>query len=189
VSQATTTIARNYGEVLFALAEKHGAHDEYANALDELARVMEHEQRLRTFLETPKVDPDEKKRVLRESLRGRMATPLLNFLMVVIDKRRQRLLPEMAAEFRKLVDEKFNRLDVEVVLANEPDERTEEEIRSGLSERLGRTIVPRFRIVPEILGGAIVRYGDRVIDGSLRRQLLTLRRRMLDAGVPETETV
>lgn len=184
-----TTVARNYAEVLFALAEKHGAHDEYSESLDELVGLLEREARLRTFLETPKLAPEEKKRVLRSALGDRFARPLLTFLMIVIDKRRQRLLPLIAEEYRRLVDRKFNRLDVEVVLASEPDERLEEEIRSGLSQKLGRTIVPRFRIQPEIIGGAIVKYGDNVIDGSLRRQMLALRRRMMHAILPETETV
>ncbi len=184
-----TTVARNYGDVLFQLAEKNGAHEEYASALDELVDALEREPTLRTFLETPKLPAEEKKRVLREALGERMPRPLLNFLLIVIDKRRQRLLPLIAEEFRRLVDRKFNRLDVEVVLASEPDERLEEEIRSGLSEKLGRTIIPRFRIQPEIIGGAIVKYGDNVIDGSLRRQLLQLRRRMTLAVLPDTETV
>jgi F-type H+-transporting ATPase subunit delta len=184
-----TTVARNYAEVLFDLAERNDAHDAYTAALEELVAVLEQEPRLRTFLETPKLAPDEKKRVLRDVLADRVPRPFLNFLMIVIDKRRQRLLPLVAEEYRTLVDRKFNRLDVEVVLASEPDERLEEEIRSGLSERLGRTIVPRFRIHPEIIGGAIVRYGDNVIDGSLRRQLLALRRRMTLAVLPDTETV
>ncbi|HUF12319.1 MAG TPA: ATP synthase F1 subunit delta [Longimicrobiales bacterium] len=184
-----TTVARNYGEVLFELAERNEAHDDYRSALEDLVALFEQEPRLRTFLETPKLPADEKKRVLREVLAERVPRPFLNFLMIVIDKRRQRLLPLIAEEYRARVDRKFNRLDVEVVLAAEPDERLEEEIRSGLSERLGRTIVPRFRIHPEIIGGAIVRYGDNVIDGSLRRQLLALRRRMTLAVLPDTETV
>ena len=49
--------------------------------------------------------------------------------------------------------------------------------------------MPRFRIQPEIIGGAIVKYGDNVIDGSLRRQLLELRRRMTNAVLPDTKTV
>lgn len=184
-----TTVARNYGDVLFELAEKHAGHEEYASALDELVGLLESEPTLRTFLETPKLPAEEKKRVLREALGDRAPRPFVNFLLVVVDKRRQRLLPLIAAEYRRLVDRKFNRLDVEVVLASDPDERLEEEIRSGLSERLGRTIVPRFRIQPEIIGGAIVKYGDNVIDGSLRRQLLALRRRMTQAVLPDTETV
>ena len=184
-----TTVARNYGDVLFSLAEKNDAHEEYSAALDELIRLFEEEPRLRTFLETPKLSSEEKKRVLREVLAERVPRPFLNFLMIVIDKRRQRLVPLIAEEYRRMVDRKFNRLDVEVVLASEPDERLEEEIRSGLSAKLGRTIVPRFRIQPEIIGGAIVKYGDNVIDGSLRRQLLQLRRRMTQAVLPDTETV
>lgn len=184
-----TTVARNYGDVLFELAERDGSHDDYSSALEDLVTLFEQEPRLRTFLETPKLSADEKKRVLRDVLSERVPRPFLNFLMIVIDKRRQRLLPLIAEEYRKRVDVKFNRIDVEVVLASEPDERFEEEIRSSLSERLGRTIVPRFRIRPEIIGGAIVRYGDNVIDGSLRRQLLALRRRMTLAVLPDTEPV
>lgn len=180
-----TTVARNYGDVLFELAERNQAHDQYSTALEELVGLLEQEARLRTFLETPKLSTDEKKRVLRLALAERVPRPFLNFVMIVIDKRRQRLLPLIAEEYRARVDRKFNRLDVEVVLASDPDERLEEEIRSGLSERLGRTIVPRFRIQPEIIGGAIVRYGDNVIDGSLRRQLLALRRRMTLAVLPD----
>ena len=180
-----TTVARNYGDVLFELAERNQAHDQYSTALEELVGLLEQEARLRTFLETPKLSTDEKKRVLRLALAERVPRPFLNFVMIVIDKRRQRLLPLIAEEYRSRVDRKFNRLDVEVVLASDPDERLEEEIRSGLSERLGRTIVPRFRIQPEIIGGAIVRYGDNVIDGSLRRQLLALRRRMTLAVLPD----
>lgn len=180
-----TTVARNYGDVLFELAERNDAHDRYSAALEELVVLLGQEARLRTFLDTPKLSTDEKKRVLREALAERVPRPFLNFLMIVIDKRRQRLLPLIAEEYRARVDRKFNRLDVEVVLASDPDERLEEEIRSGLSERLGRTIVPRFRIQPEIIGGAIVRYGDNVIDGSLRRQLLALRRRMTLAVLPD----
>ena len=184
-----TTVARSYGDVLFQLAEKNAAHEEYSAALEELVTMLEQEPRLRTFLETPKLSSEEKKRVLREVLADRVPRPFLNFLLIVIDKRRQRLLPIIAEEYRRLVDVKFNRLDVEVVLASEPDERFEEEIRSGLSARLGRTIIPRFRIQPEIIGGAIVKYGDNVIDGSLRRQLLALRRRMTNAVLPDTKTV
>ncbi len=130
-----TTVARNYGDVLFELAEKHGAHEEYATALDDLVALLEQEPRLRTFLETPKLSSDEKKRVLREVLAERVPRPFLNFLMIVIDKRRQRLLPIMAEEYRKRVDVKFNRLDVEVVLASEQSERVHDPAEECLAHR------------------------------------------------------
>jgi F-type H+-transporting ATPase subunit delta len=70
-----------------------------------------------------------------------------------------------------------------VTLAREADERTEEEIGSSLSRILGRTAIPHIRVNPDILGGMIVKYGDRVMDGSLRRQLTALRRQMLATRV------
>lgn len=186
---ASETIARSYGAALFTLADRDDALEEYGAAIDELAALMRNEPRLRTFLETPKVDTAEKKRVLREALEPKVPRPFLNFVMVVLDKHRQRLLSMIEEEYRRLVDERLNRLDVEVTLAREPDERMEEDIRSELSEKLGRIVVPRFRVNPELIGGAIVRYGDRVIDGSVRRRLLKLRRRLYHAAMPDTETV
>jgi F-type H+-transporting ATPase subunit delta len=68
-----------------------------------------------------------------------------------------------------------------VTVAREPDERTEREIAAELSRALGKTVIPTIQVDPKIIGGIIVRYGDRVMDGSLKRRLVTLRRRLLDA--------
>lgn len=176
-----STIARNYADALFALGERHAQLEPYGAALALVVEVLEQEPRLRLFLETPKVEPSEKKRVLSEALQGQIPPLVLNFLLVVLDKRRQRLIPQIAREYRALLDESLGRLYAEVTLAREPDERTEREIAAELSEALGKTVIPHVQVDPSILGGIIVRYGDRVLDGSLRRRLVTLRRRMLGA--------
>lgn len=183
-----TTIARSYADALFALGERHGQLEEFGSALDLVAATVEREPKLRLFLDTPKVEPVEKKRVLREALEGKVPPLVLNFFLVVLDKRRQRLIPEIATEYRALLDEHFGRINAEVTLAREPDEQLEREIAEELSERLGKTVVPRVRVEPGILGGIVVRYGDRVLDGSLRRRLVTLRRRLLDAKLPTTSS-
>ncbi|HUH00057.1 MAG TPA: ATP synthase F1 subunit delta, partial [Gammaproteobacteria bacterium] len=120
---------------------------------------------------------------LRTALAGQVPPVFLNFLLVVLDKRRQRLLGEIALAYRELLDEKLGLLNVEVTLAHELDERGEEEVALQLSRILGRRVLPHLRVDPAILGGIIVRYGDRVLDGSLRRRLVSLRRRLLGAGL------
>lgn len=176
-----STIARSYAGALFELGERHGQLDQFGAALDLVAATLEAEPRLRLFLATPKVEPSEKKRVLTEALQGKIPPLVLNFLLVVVDKRRQRILPQMAKEYRTLLDERLGRLHAEVTIAREPDERMELEITNELSQRLGKTVIPSIHVDPGILGGIIVRYGDRVLDGSLKRRLVTLRRRLLDA--------
>lgn len=179
-----STIARSYAEALLALGQRHDQAEAFATAIDDMAAILEAEPGLSRFLETPKVEPEEKKRVLKMALQGRVPPLFLNFLLVVFDKRRQRLIREIAREYRTLLDEHLGRIHVQVTLAREPDERMEREISEDLSKKLGRIVVPHVRVDPQILGGIVVRYGDRVLDGSLRRRLMSLRRRLLQAGLP-----
>lgn len=178
------TIAANYAEALFDLARRTGEESAFADAFASLDRVFAADRRVRTFLVTPRIEVAAKKRVLREALTDRVPRRFLNFLMVVLDKRRQAILPAMGAQYRALLDEHLGRLNVRVTLAHEPNERMEEDITSELSRILGRRVMPHFEIDPAIVGGIIARYGDRILDASLRRRLLNLRDRLMERAVP-----
>jgi F-type H+-transporting ATPase subunit delta len=73
---------------------------------------------------------------------------------------------------------------VQVTLAHEPDDATEKSITAELSRILGRSVIPHITVDPALLGGIVVRYGDRVLDGSLRRRLISLRHRMVERALP-----
>lgn len=178
------TIARNYAEALLELGERNGEVDAYARSLDDLASLIERTPALRAFLETPKISAAQKRDVLRQAFAGRASTNFVNFLQIVVDKRRQGLLTEIAREYHTLVDQKHGRLHVDVTLAHAPDAEAERALTAQLSQALGKTVIPKVRVNPEILGGVIVRYGDKVMDGSIRRQLTTMRNRMLSAEMP-----
>jgi F-type H+-transporting ATPase subunit delta len=178
------TVARNYAEALFELGEREQSHDALLAAATLLGDLLEQDPRIRTFLEMPKIDARSKQATLRKALQGRVPPLFVNFVLVVIAKRRQRLLRAIAAEYRALVDEKLGLLHVEVTLAHQPDAAGVQRIGSELSELLGRRVTPRIRLDPGIIGGVVVRYGDRVLDGSLQRRLQDLRSRMLEAPLP-----
>lgn len=179
-----TTVARSYAEALFALGEKHDAHDALAQGMNTVTSLIAADASIRAFLATPKVGPAQKKDVLRRALGEHVSPLFLNFLRVVVDKRRQRLLHAIAAAYRELLDEKLGRLHVAVSLAHEPDEATERKITAELSRILGSSVIPHVTVEPALLGGIVVRYGDRIIDGSLRRRLLSLRHRLVEAALP-----
>jgi len=178
------TIARSYAETLFALAERHEGHEVYGVNLGQLIAVLDQDPRFRMFLETPRVSAAQKKEVLRTALEGEVPQNFLHFLLILVDKRRQRLLSEIAREYFALEDEFLGRVHVEVTLAREPGEGAEDEITRRLSEMLGKTAVPHVRVKPEILGGIVVKAGDIVYDGSLRRRMASMRRRLLAASLP-----
>jgi F-type H+-transporting ATPase subunit delta len=180
----SSTVARSYATALFELGERHSAHDDLAVGLNTLTTLLDADPVIRTFLETPKIEVQRKQQALRKALEGQVVPLVLNFVLVVLRKRRQRLLRDIAREYGALLDEKMNRVHAQVTLAHEPDDATEARISSELSRILGKTVVPHIVVNPDILGGIIVRYGDRVLDGSLRRRLLALRHRLVDVALP-----
>jgi F-type H+-transporting ATPase subunit delta len=183
-----STIARNYAETLLALARKHGGEqtaEAYARAIDEVARLIRREPRVHEFLATPRIDVAAKQKVLRDALSERVPELFLRFVLVVVDKRRQMLIPEIAEEFHALVDEVHNRVRAEIVLAREADAELQREIVDALAQRLGKTVVPSFRVDPLLVGGILVRIGDQIFDGSLRRRMRDLRRSLLAVRLPE----
>ena len=179
-----TTIARSYADALFELGERQHAQQAFAAALQEMVALLEHEPRVRLFIESPRIELADKKAALQRALGTRVPPLFLNFLFVVLDKGRQRLLPEIAAEHAQLLDDAAGRVHVQVTLAREVDERGEEDLRAELTRILGRTVIPHVRVNPKILGGFILRYGYRVVDASLRRRLAGMRRRLLEAALP-----
>ena len=178
------TIARNYAEALFELARRHEGMEAYGDGIEEVARLLEENSRFRLFLETPRIAAEDKKRVLVDAFGGSLPRPLLNFLLLTVDKRRQRLLRDIAREYHALVDRELGRVRVEVTMARPVGEDVLAGLQQSLSELLGKTALPHVRIKPEILGGVVVRAGDTIYDGSLRRRLDRLRRQLLSAELP-----
>jgi F-type H+-transporting ATPase subunit delta len=180
-------IARNYAETLLALAERHGGAgglEQFGQAADALGDLLRADPRLRQFLETPRVTADDKKAVLQRALAGRAPEMFVRFVMVLTDKRRQSLLPEIAAAYRDLVDARMGRVRVNVTISHAPDAELQAEIGNALADRLGKTVIPTFTVDPELLGGLVVRMGDQILARSVRSRAAQLRRRMLAASLP-----
>lgn len=186
-----TIIARNYAETLLDLARMQGgdrAIDDFATAIEEASELLRRDPRIQQFLDAPGVDVESKKRAVRAALSDRVPAPFLRFLLVVVEKRRQSLLGPISDEYHALVDELRGRVRAELILASEPDTDMQRELQGTLERRLGKTVVPTFRVDPTLMGGIVVRIGDRIIDGSVRRKIGTLRRRLLEVRIPETAT-
>lgn len=182
-----TIIARNYAETLLELARRNGGEatvDEYAEALDDVTRIMRDDARVSGFLSSPRIDPATRKRVLRQAFAGRVPELFQRFLLVVVEKRRQMLLPLIAEEYRALVDEARGRVRAHVTIAREPGDALRDEIVASLERRVGKSVVATFVVDPSIVGGAVIRVGDQILDGSVRQRITSLRRRLMTSRVP-----
>ena len=172
------TIARNYAETLFDLGERSGQTARYAELIDALAGAVETTPAVQSVLMSPRVPKAEKARLLGAAFPGAPREFVL-FLQALVKRGRQTLLREIAASYHALLDLKFNRVRAGVTLARPADEALQRSIAEALSRQLGKEVLPSFTVDPEILGGTIVRVGERIHDGSVRRRLTKLRRHLL----------
>lgn len=176
------TIARNYAEALLELARKANDLSGWAEMIDSIANGIESDRRLRVFLESPRVSAQQKKDIFQKAYGAVMPRTFVLFLQALVHNRRQMLIPVIAHEYRDLVDRVEGRLHAAVTVAREADDNDRLLITTQLSRALGKDVVPHFHVNPSILGGVVVRVGDTVLDGSVRRRLSTLRSRMLGAA-------
>ncbi len=182
------SVARSYAQTLLELAERHEGAEVYGAWMHAFGEMLVQDPKLRLFLETPRIDAAQKKTVLRRAMGEHVPRPFLNFVLITIDKRRQRLLRQIDEEYQSLLDEKLGRQRVNVTFARPVSDEQLAEVSARLGRLLGRTAIPQVRIRPEILGGIVVRAGDTVYDGSVRRRMERLRRRMLEAELPPSAT-
>ena len=172
-------IGRNYAEALLTLAGKSGGQEEWGEIMDAISVAMRENPTLKTFLESPKLSAARKIQIMEKALGRGVPKLLMRFLETVIMKRRQMLIPEIASEYRMLIDEAEDRVHVNVTVAREPGEPERDALARQLSRLFGKRVVPHISLNPAILGGIIVKVGDTVMDGSVRRRLASLRQRML----------
>lgn len=178
------TVAKNYAETLFELARRHDGVESYGVAIATVAHIIEENPKFRLFLETPRIDDEDKKVVVRRAFGEALPKHVVNFVMVTIDKRRQRLLRDISRGYDLLLDDHLGRENVEVTVARQVDDATTQMIAERLSGALGTRVIPHIRVKPEIIGGLVVRTGDTIYDGSIRRRLDGMRRRLLRAQLP-----
>ena len=177
----SSTIARNYAEALLLAADAHDTSEieRYGRFMEALAGAVQADERISVALESPRVSKAVKAALLERAL-GDLAPPeFVRFLQAVVRRGRQGLLAEIAQQYDGLVDVKLNRVHAGVTLLEEPDARLQKELIERLTRAIGKEVRAHFRADRGILGGVVVRVGDRIYDGSVRRKLAALRRRLL----------
>jgi F-type H+-transporting ATPase subunit delta len=168
-------VARNYAETLLALGEPGGQPERYAELIDAVAGAVETTPEVQAVLMSPRVPKSEKARLLGAALEG-APREFVRFLQSLVRRGRQRHLRDIATEYQALLDIKHNRVRAGVTLARPADQSLQREIQAALSRQLGKEVLAAFHVDPAILGGTVVRIGERINDGSVRRRMTKLRR-------------
>jgi len=167
-------VSRNYAEALLALATKADNRDGFGAMIRDIANAIRQDATVRLFLESPRVSADAKNALLSRAFGDRVPRVFLRFLQTLVRNRRQMFIPSIATEYASLLDETEGRVHADVTVARAVDEAGVRSIGAQLSRALGKMVVPHVSVDPAIMGGVVVKIGDTVIDGSVRRRLARL---------------
>jgi F-type H+-transporting ATPase subunit delta len=168
-----------YANALADIAMAQGAAEAAAQQLNGFGALYGESAELRTFLSSPAVDAEAKHRVIEKLLARVGASKIVrNFLFVVVDHRHTHVLPEMIAAFQEVIRERQGITEAQISSAAELNAAQKKEMSSALERLTGKRVEAKFSLEPGLLGGAVVRVGDTVYDGSLRSRLNELRARL-----------
>ncbi len=170
-------IASVYARSLFEVARDHDRLDVVREQLGQVADALEREQQLQVFFFSPYFSTEEKKEGLGRVLDG-ADDVVRNFLELLIEKHRMPAIHRIRRAYESLWEEANRLLPVEVTSAIELDPETVEQIGDAIRERTGRRVQLESNVDPDILGGIVVRVGDRILDASIANRLESLRKQV-----------
>jgi F-type H+-transporting ATPase subunit delta len=180
------SIARRYAEAVFQIGVENNAVDRWRDDLRTIAEYYGN-KRLLFVLSEPKISAQRKEQVVRDLLADKVQPEALNLALLLVERELAPLGPAISQAF----DQRFNDYKgiavAQVTTAIPLDESLRTQIRQQLSQLTGKQIQLQERVSPDILGGAIARVGDTLIDGSLRRRFELLRQQIAtgDLGGPD----
>jgi F-type H+-transporting ATPase subunit delta len=168
-----------YANALADTAQEQGVGAPIAKQLTEFAAAYASSAELRNFLGSPAVGREEKHGVV-EKLTARMGLSkiLRNFLYVVIDHRRTYELPEIVTAFQTVIRERQGIAEAEIASAVALTEVQKKNLLQTLEELTRKKIEAKFSLDPALLGGAVVKIGSTIYDGSVRSRLEGLRAKL-----------
>ncbi len=165
-----STIARPYAKAAFEEARDRGRLGPWSQALRTAAAVIG-DSRIEPLLGNPRVTPGELAALVIDIAGSELDEEGRNFVRTLADNKRLPLLPEISAHFDELKSEAEGVVDVTVTSAAPLDESQLGKLTAALQRRLGRSVRLQCATDPALIGGAVLRAGDLVIDGSLRGRL------------------
>lgn len=169
------TVARRYAQALFELAREQDQLDAVVADLRQVLETVEGHGGLQAMLRHRRIPPAAKQEVLGQVFAGSVGALTLNFLRVLVEHRREESLAETCRQVIHLADAARGVQEAVVRTAAQLPEAELQALRERLRQVTGKQIVLRQQIDPSLLGGVVVKIGDRVYDGSIRRRLATMR--------------
>lgn len=165
------TVAQVYANAMLDLAFEDGVHAEVLSELRGFRDILQQEPMFADFLNTPGISVQDKKDLVTRVFGGQISDHTLHFLQIVIDKRRQVVLPDVIRAFVDGYHDRMGELVVHVESAVPLTGKHKSRLETLLKQKHNKEIILEERVDSRLLGGLVLKVGDRRIDGSLRNRL------------------
>jgi len=168
----TSNVARRYARAFFAVAGEENRYEEYYRELSLFAAVMADNKNLKELLSNPVYDKEDKKKVVDRILQKlNLSLPTANFIRLLVEKRRIAGMADIEENYRKLMDDAIGISRVQVTTAFPLTSELAANLQRGLEALTGKKVEMQIDEDESLLGGVVVRVGDKLYDGSIKVQL------------------
>jgi F-type H+-transporting ATPase subunit delta len=171
--------ARRYAQAVFQIANENDELESWLDDLTVLSAAV-HNPELSAFLDAPQLSPSQKIAVLQTTLSDTVGRLALNLVSLLASRNLAGLMPGIAEQYQRLLDEHNGIERAEVVSAVPLDDSQRASVEEFLKEVVGKEIRLTSRVDPQIIGGMVARVGDHVIDGSTATRLESMRRELIE---------
>jgi F-type H+-transporting ATPase subunit delta len=178
VSRRSGGSARRYAQAAFEVARAKKDLRGWQADLEQL-EVLLTDPQVALALENPRLDTQRRIGLALSLAPTDLAPERSNFLKLLVLAHRTNEIAEIRDEFQAMVDEAEGRTELDLVVAAKLSAADEKTLTAELAEKLGREVKVNVQVDPEIIGGLIIRQGDHVTDGSVRRRLAEMREELL----------
>jgi F-type H+-transporting ATPase subunit delta len=164
-------LARGYAQALFQVAKAEGALEQVEDELFRFARTLENETRLREALTDPSLPAERRARMVEELLGPKASPHTTNIVAFLVQQGRARELPKIIDSLVQLAAEERNKAVAEVRSATPLDAEQREKLKEAIASATGKQVELKVLVDASVIGGLLVRVGDQVFDGTVRRKL------------------
>jgi len=179
---STSVTARRYAKALFMMGVEENRLEALAREVHLVAEVVRTSPELTALLSNPVISQEGRNAVMRDvCARLSLSPSTRSAVLLLTDRRRGALLPEVDAALSTLGDEKANRVQAEVTSAIPLGEAQYGRLVKVLEKLTGRSVSLQRKVDPALIGGVVTRIGDKVYDGSIRTRLAEVRQAALQS--------
>lgn len=177
------SVARRYAEAFFSIAQEANKIDEYQAELEKVITSLNEVEGMKEYLGHLLVPTREKKELIQKVFGDQLSQMTMNFLLMIIDKRRERYLEVIYGEFVDRADESRNIKKAELFAAREVPKQEMDALEKKLSDSTGKKVLLKLTVDPALLGGAKIRMGDQIVDGTAAKKLQMLKENLKNAKI------